>query len=445
MDASQLFASAGAALLGVLTAALVSLIPGLHIYNVIAFTMLLVLGAADTFKTVDPLVLTCFMLGNVVAFSVLFSVSSQYFQPCDDTLRSLMMPHERFLMEGRAHEAVLLGGIGSLIGLYACALGLPALRESVLTFRTLVMPHFHWILGAVIAFLLMTEWPKDLGLGRAPWRRFFDGWAQLLAGYFTFALAALLGLVLFSKTLLPLEAAFQSLMPVFVGLFAVSSQVLTLVSRVRVPPQFAAASIEVAPHDIFKGAASGLLAGAFSGLTPGMTPGPALLMSGHMTATTGDRQFIIGGGVARVIYYVGALFLFFLPGLHMRRGGAAINVSLLFVPETDQQFYLVGGIIAMTGAVALLGLPVFSRFCGWLASRVSFKAISGVGLAILVAIVAGVTGWAGLFLLAVSTVLGILPNLWDTRRVNLLAVLLVPICLNMAGVGNKVVRWLGIL
>ncbi len=40
MELSFLALSAAAALLGVATAAFVSLIPGLHIYNVIAFTML---------------------------------------------------------------------------------------------------------------------------------------------------------------------------------------------------------------------------------------------------------------------------------------------------------------------------------------------------------------------------------------------------------------------
>ena len=132
MELSLLAMSAAAALLGVATAALVSLIPGLHIYNVIAFTMLLVLGAEDTFRNLDPMVVTCFMLGNVVTFSVLFTVASQYFCPYDDTIRSLMMPHERLLLEGRAHEAVIVGGIGSLVALYVCAIGLPALdRKSV--------------------------------------------------------------------------------------------------------------------------------------------------------------------------------------------------------------------------------------------------------------------------------------------------------------------------
>ena len=43
----------------------------------------------------------------------------------------------------------------------------------------------------------------------------------------------------------------------------------------------------------------------------------------------------------------------------------------------------------------------------------------------------------------VATALGLVPNFWHTRRIPLLAVLVVPVCLNMAGVGSKVAGWLG--
>jgi len=46
-------------------------------------------------------------------------------------------------------------------------------------------------------------------------------------------------------------------------------------------------------------------------------------------------------------------------------------------------------------------------------------------------------------LMGVATALGMVPNFWHTRRIPLLAVLLVPVCLNMAGVGAKVASWFG--
>ena len=79
-----------AALIGVGISAFTSLLPGLHIYNVIAITMLIAFSAMETFQEVDPLIVTCFIMGLVVGFSVLFTVSGQFFQPCDESFRSIM-------------------------------------------------------------------------------------------------------------------------------------------------------------------------------------------------------------------------------------------------------------------------------------------------------------------------------------------------------------------
>ncbi|MDD2715716.1 MAG: tripartite tricarboxylate transporter permease [Candidatus Wallbacteria bacterium] len=444
MTSTMVFMSILASLIGMIIAAAVSLIPGLHIYNVIAITMLFTFTAVNMFAGTDPMVLTSFMLGMVVGFSMLFTVSSQYFQPNDESFRSIMLPHERFLLEGRGHEAVMLGGIGGLLGLFVITILIPILSGPISTVLKLIQPHHYWILAVVIVFILMTEWPKDHGVGADPKQRFQDGWVQLLMGYFTFFAAGILGIFIFFRTLVPVESSFQSLMPVFVGLFSVPSFIMTFVTRTRVPVQHACQSIQVRKIDIARGGISGFVAGAFASLNPGMTPGPALLLSGHLTCSSGDRQFLIGGGTARLLYYVGALLLFFLPGVYMRRGGAAINISLFFVPETTEQFLLVCGIIAFIGGFSFLLLAPFSRLCIWLVHKFDYKVFSLIGLIILVGLTAWITSWQGLIILTVSTMLGIVPNMWHTRRISLLAVLLVPICLNMAGIGPKIAHFLGI-
>ena len=431
------------ALAGVAIASLFSMIPGLHIYNVIAFTMLLAFAFIDLFKSVDPLVTTSFIMGMVVGFSVLFTVSSQFFQPCDDSYRSMMLPHERFLYEGRGFEAVLLSGFGSMIALLLIAGLFPFLTGPIGLIRELIRPHVYWILGLVCAFVLISEWPKDHGVGKTVGQRLADGWVQLGMGLFVFVTAAILGMFVFYNTIIPVQTTFQSLMPVFIGLFAIPSQIMTWIARVTIPPQHIAKSVDAAPHDVARGCLTGVVGGMFASLTPGLTPGPALLISAHATASSGDKQFIIGGGAARVLYYIGALVLFFMPEVYMRRGGAAINISLFFVPETVEQYLLISGIIALSGAVALLFLPLFARFCARVTQWIDYHWISEASLILLVAIVGFVTGWRGVVLMLVSTALGLVPNFWHTRRIPLLAVLMVPVSLNMAGVGHAVAVWLG--
>ena len=431
------------ALIGVAVAAVFSLIPGLHIYNVIAFTMLLAFAAIDLFKSMDPLLTTCFIMGMVVGFAVLFTVSSQFFQPCDDSFRSMMLPHERFLYEGRGFEAVMLSGLGSLVALLLIVGVFPFVTGAIGLLRELIRPHVYWILGLVSVFVLISEWPKDHGVGQTVGQRLKDGWVQLGMGLFVFIAAAILGMFVFYNTIIPVQSAFQSLMPVFIGLFALSSQIMTVVSKAKIPPQYISASVDAATHDVARGALSGLVAGMFASLTPGLTPGPAQLMSGHATSSSGDKQFIIGGGAARVLYYIGALVLFFMPDVYMRRGGAAINISLFFVPETLEQYYLISGVIALAGAVSMALLPFYARMCGAITQKVDFRHISLGSIVLLTVMVWGVTGWRGVVLMLVATALGLEPNFWHTRRIPLLAVLMIPVSLNMAGVGSKFAIWLG--
>ncbi|HOT76893.1 MAG TPA: hypothetical protein PK467_13980, partial [Candidatus Wallbacteria bacterium] len=223
----------------------------------------------------------------------------------------------------------------------------------------------------------------------------------------------------------------------------VPSQIMTFITRVKVPKQHICSSVESAPHDVMRGGASGFLAGMFAALVPGMTPGPALLCTGHLTVTSGERQFLIGGGVGRVLYYVGALMLFFMPGVFMRRGGAAINISLFFVPETPEQFFLISGIIALTGAVSFLLIGWFSKLCANLVEKIDYNWFSAVGCALLIVLTIQITHWQGFVLLCVATALGLVPNMWHSRRLNLLAVLMVPVALNMSGAGPAVARFFG--
>ncbi len=445
MEPMMILACLGMSLAGAVIAAAASLIPGLHIYNVIAITMTILFAVEHFFSGLDPMLMTSFLIGLVVGFSFLFTITSQYFQPCDDSYRYVMLPHEKFLFEGRAHEAVVLGSIGSLVAIFAIGVIFPFFGQYAAVIRGLVRPHLYWIIGAVIVFLLMTEWPKDPGTGPTPLKRMLDGWGSILMGYFCFGMAGLLGIFIFHRTIIPVESSFQSLMPVFVGLFAIPSQLLTLLATVGVPRQHVAKSVELTGEDVIRGGASGILAGMVSAFTPSLTPGPAMLLSGHATVTGGDRQFIIGGGSGRVMYYVGTLLFFFMPGVFLRRGGAAINISLFFTPETWAQFLTIAGLIVLVGAIAFVGSLGYSRLATAIVARVPYKWLSLGGMAIMIALVGWVTSWQGLVIMLVSTCIGMTPNLWHTRRINLLAVLLVPMFLNMWGHGADVARWLGFL
>ena len=510
------------AIAGTLVAALIScFLPGLHVYNVMGFVVLFYIPMMDR---VEPFLMLMFLAGMLVGFGILFTISTIYYSAPDDTTAFYFMPSQKYLMDGRGHEAAMITGIGALVGIFTLVLILPFSMGFLMILRELLSPHIFWVIGSIIAFLLISEWPREYGrskrqlfniskkykaqldkgeipqtiihhlaekrkkLGQNPkltkprsyeweiedgrrkfivhelspksaeegfelmvlyvtpkWYRIKEAYKSKAAGWVSFGLAGWLGMLIFFKTMVPADRAFQTLMPVFVGLFSVSAIILALLSRVKVPKQHLANSYDIKGVRIAQAGGSGFLSGIFAAFIPAVTPGVSGTLGGNATGLRDDKVFIMSMGTNRVVYYVGALSLFLLPLLHLRRGGLAINVNLFFVPQTTEQFLLITAAIAICGFISFIILIYASKFVAKLVERVTYQTLNIFVLFIVFSIIFLMTGFQGLVLMSVAAAVGLFPVMWNSRRLNLLAVILVPIWLNMAGVGADIAALMGLV
>ena len=184
----------GVALGGTVISSLLACIPALHVYNLAG---LLIVGALKVEGLVPDDLLAMFMLGLVVGYAVLNTIPSVFFGAPDDSTVFVVLPGQKYLMQRRGFEAAVLTGVGGLGGLLVLLLLAPALPRVLPLVRAVLSPHLHWILGAIIAFMLMSEWPKGSDRGATGLAKFLDAWRSLAAGLLTFFLSGLLGFVLF--------------------------------------------------------------------------------------------------------------------------------------------------------------------------------------------------------------------------------------------------------
>ena len=186
-------------------------------------------------------------LGLITGYAVVNTVPSIFFSAPDDSTLFVVLPGQKYLLQRRGYEAAVLAGLGSLGGVVVLALLAPAASRILPALRAILQPHLPWILVAVIAFMLMSEWPK--GTDRAPtaWGKLAEAWTSLTAGLIAFLLSGLLGLILTYRSLVPVRVAYQGLLPAFIGLFAVPWIVQNLASHVEIPPQHTSASVDVRP------------------------------------------------------------------------------------------------------------------------------------------------------------------------------------------------------
>jgi len=434
------------AVAGTAIASLPACVPGLHVYNVMGIMVIAIHVVGSHGTAVPPEVLVPFMAGMLTGYSMLNTIPSVLLAAPDESALFTVLPGQKCLMAGRGYEGTMITAAGGLAGLFLLVLIVGPFGPRLLPIaRTVFHPHTHWILWCVICFMLMSEWPKGGRLGQGGWSKFFDGWKSTGAGLATFMLAGLLGFVLLYRSPISAEVAFQNLMPAFVGLFTIPWLVMNIASGVKVPPQQISCSPDLNKTVILKGAFAGSLGGGFASFFPVVTGGIGGFLAGHATALRDDRVFLASQGASKLIYYVGGFLFFFVPGLHITRGGGAWLLRGLYTPQAYRDYYMVLASIAIGGAVSFLLVSPLTRGMISLIRRHGYRRISCAALALILLLVLGVTGSMGMFVMFVSAGIGLIPVLFGSRRMNCLAVILLPMACNMSGVGPDAAKLLGLL
>ncbi len=460
-------------LLGTLTGSILCFIPALHIYNVAGIAVVIWLSVRHLipYYAIAP-----FFMSLVVAFSFMNTIPMTFFNTLDESAGATLLPSNSMVMRGRGKEAAILSGAGTLMGAFMLLALTPFFFFIWPYLASILGGHLHWILGLVIVHYIMSEWPKGAGRGTTPLKKWLEACRNCFAGILTFSLAAIFGLIFLSKPVLPPELAFQNIMPVFVGFFAIPSIIQSLLSKFRPPQQYDSNNLNADWKDFSYGALPGFIGGMMAAYLPAVTAGIGSMLAGHTTNHRNldrtrfrpprekgtivdlhtpeiyyrqERNFLIAGGCGKILYYVGAFLLLFvitdLTPFGTGRGGLAFILRPVFTAEKGDFFIMVSTII-FSSCISFLLLIKASRKAAAISPRLNMTLIYSVVLLILSAIVYFIAGgWAGIALMAAATCIGMIPVFYGCRRSHCMAVLLVPIALNMAGYGEHITRLLGLV
>jgi len=427
---------------GTLLASVLSIVPALHIYNVAGIILIL----SITFKGLIPTdALPVFMMSMIVTYSFLNTIPSIFLGAPDDSTIFVVLPGQKYMLEQRGYEAAVITSIGGLAGIILLALATPFAFYVFPKVMRIISPHMFWILGLILVYMVMSEWPKGMERAKTRIGKFWDAWKSLSAGILTLILSGFLGIIIMNKSLLPLEISFQGVMPAFVGLFATPWIITNIISKIEIPEQHIAKSVDLTGSIIARGSAAGFLGGIFAALFPIVTGGIGGLLAGHATAQRDERIFVLSQGVSKTVYYVGAFLLFFVPALHITRGGLAWMISPLYTPHSVNDYWIALAAMLISGGLAFILVLLYSRLIIKLIERVNYKLISWVVLGILILIIFVLTGPMGLLIMTVATAIGLIPVMFNSRRMNCMGVLLIPVMLNMAGLGPKISKLLRLL
>ncbi|KQC15500.1 MAG: hypothetical protein APR56_14260, partial [Methanosaeta sp. SDB] len=380
------------ALAGTVLGGFLFVVPSIHFLNFSGVVIALWAHYQGLFPIDQPLTIFAFFMGMVVSFGIMNTIPSMFLGAPDESAVFVVLPGAKYMLQSKGYEGAMLTGIGGLLGIFFLAIFTPFLFFGLPKLHVILGPHLHWVLGLIIIYMLMSEWPKGTGKGDTWWQRFKGAWANLIAGIATFVLSAFMGFIIFNRTMVPVKMGFQGLLPVFVGLFAVSSLISAILSKEKIPKQYVGNSIDLDYKTMWKGWLPGCIGGSMAAYLPGVTGGIGGLIAGHACAQRDDRIFVMSQGVSKVVYYTGQFLLYFIPSYFflkggLKRGGMAINLSPFYKPVLLQEYFFIFGVVLIAGSISFLLLSFNSKWIIKLIARVPYQSISYASLAIVVVMV----------------------------------------------------------
>ncbi|MBN2408037.1 MAG: tripartite tricarboxylate transporter permease [Elusimicrobia bacterium] len=458
--------------LGTVIGSLMCLIPALHIYNVAGIAIVIWAGMREL---IPYYALAPFFMSLVVAFAFMNTIPMTFLGAADESAGASILPSTDMVVRGRGKDAALMTGLGTLVGAFMLLAMYPFFVYIWPYIAAATGPHLHWILGLIIVHYLMSEWPKGAGRGKNAWQKFSEAWRNCFAGIATFTLAGIFGLIYLAKPIVPAANSFQNIMPVFIGFFAIPSIIQVLISDFRPPRQYQSKYINADWKDFSYGMLPGFVGGMLAAYLPGVTAGIGAMLAGHATnhrnlerteflppkeqgtlvhvATPEiyyrqERIFLIAGGVIKILYYVGAFLLLFvltdLTPFGTGRGGLTFILKPVFIAEPGDLPVMLGTVL-LSGCLSFLLLTYVASLAVRVLDKLNLKLIYIAALAmvfVIIYIMGG--GWIGVGVALVTTCIGMIPVFYNCRRSHCMAVLLVPIALNMAGYGDAIVSFLGL-
>jgi len=385
-------------LLGIACGTFCGLLPGVHPNNMVPVAIGLM-----TALSLDPLCAVAFIVAMGISNIFISYIPSTFLGVPDEGTALSVLPAHRMVREGRGFQAVKLSTTGCLLGLMAGLAFLPLFLLFGKEFYGVLKNYVGLILIVIAALMILTEHSLSK-----------KGWALLV-----FFLSGLLGLVSLSGRLCSGDAA---LIPIFTGLFGLSTLLIGLQSSKLPPQQDKNEEIKLNPKVLGVGG----FIGAFMGMLPAVGPAQTTVVAQLATQSSTPEDFLVCVSEVNLLKVFYSFILLYLIG--RARTGVAAAVQQLVEVDMITVFLMIGVSLFAAGIATLLVLRLGKSASSFI-PRLPYKLF----LTLITCWVVGLTVWfcglVGLPILATATAIGLLPPKVGVKRVHCMGVLMLPVIL----------------
>jgi putative membrane protein len=385
-----------ALIVGILCGTITGISPGIHINLVSA----LLVSSLPYFQQFSLISLSIFIVSMSITHTFIDFIPSIFLgAPEEDNFLSIL-PGHKLLLEGRGHEAFLLTLKGSLFAI-------PLILILSIPFIYL-LPIFYSSIKEFIPFLLIflsiyIIFRED----------------NFFISFTIFVLSGILGLLTFN---LPVE---QPLLPLLSGLFGLSSLVISIKTSSNPLPQriYLLKEAKLSKREYFKSSLSSFIFAPLCSFLPGIGSGHAATMASEFTEQN-PKQFLFSLGIINTI--VMGLSYVTVYSINKARTGTAAGVKELLKTISSNDLTIILISIILSGIFAFIIALFLSRLFAKFMNKINYKTLNYIIISILLIVNIFLTNSLGLLVLLTSSCLGIFAVLSNSRRINLMACLILP-------------------
>jgi len=387
--------------LGILAGTFTGIMPGIHINLVSA----LLLGFSSFlflhFHFLSPIILIIFLVAMATAHTFIDFIPSIFLgAPDEDNFLSILPGHE-MLIKGEAYSAVIYTLFGSISALFIILILSPIFYyflPAVYPYAERIMP---LILITASIFLIYFEKTSRV-------------WAIII-----FLMSGLLGIASIN---LPIK---DSLLPLFTGLFGISSLATSLVKKQKIPAQkiIPLKKINIKKSSFAKSIFAALIGAPLCSFLPGMGSGQAAVIGSEVTGNLDRKEFLILLGAINTI--VTGLSFITLYAIGKARTGIAVAIGSL-TNLTIKEIIIITLIIFFSGIFSVIIAVKIAKLFAKYISKINYRLLSAGVIVLLGIIVLVFSGILGIILLTASSILGLLCIKLGIRRTHLMGCLIIP-------------------
>jgi len=387
-----------AILTGILAGTVTGIIPGIHV-NLIS--VILISISPLLLNHTSPYALALFIIAMSITHTFLDIIPSIFLGAPNEDTALAVLPGHKLVLEGKGYEAIRLATIGSLLSLLFGIMVFPALIFIVPRIYTYIQPVIGYLLVFVVLFLLLREsTPYKAGL--------------------IFLISGILG-----YTVLQFPNLHNPLFPLLSGIFGISILINSLFEEAALPTQYITDQIHLGRATTLKSIGAASLSGWLTSMFPGIGPAHAAIISKTFFPSMDSLAYIVVIGGINTVNFLFSLVTFYT--INKARNGAVIAIQeLTNTIPLSFLLIIVAAVLLIAGLATLLTLTIAKCFA-FIMNKINYQLLCITIIISILFLTIYLSNLIGLFILIISTALGLFTHVLNVKKSHAMGCLLLPV------------------